>query len=569
MGFTSAGLPAGGRTAHFSVEYDTALPNGLALARGMLRTGESDYQEMAEWFGGIGLIFDLPIPVQITNDAGGASWSDPPNWVAGLISPTITIHSLDPDSMLTDLTRLRYLRVSEVTEMFMASQQHGWFGSATFTGADEGSKGEALSRFLALKFLTGNGLATSTPNRFDVTDSWLNSQRPNYVDHNPDDINPDVVTGCTTLFLFYLHHQLGFTVEQIVAAGADTLAGVYRNLTGRTDGWVSFRRLVDAHYPVGVEYYPPAETVFPVSEMTAMFSPGGVVCGYSGTSTIFVDRPPVVDLPVRLSSDDPSSAGVPPTVTIPAGALSAEFTVTTTAVAGPFPPKTVALHARYGNRALSTTIQILPPRLGSMTIAPDTVAAGQGATGTVRLSRPSLAGDVVVNLLSVSPGFATVPPTVTIREHDLQATFLISTPAIQIPFTTARADIQASYAGSFADAVLTVTPTVVAGSLATLTLNPALVTGGESSRGTVTLQHPVPTDTLVGLAASDGGAGRPPLPGDGSTVVTVPDSITILAGQTRASFPIRTSSVGRGSRRSVTIMAGAVVTKYARLTIVD
>jgi len=45
---------------------------------------------------------------------------------------------------------LRYLLVSEVTEMYMASQGKGSFESTSiFSGADEGSMGESLSRFLA------------------------------------------------------------------------------------------------------------------------------------------------------------------------------------------------------------------------------------------------------------------------------------------------------------------------------------------------------------------------------------------------------------------------------------
>ncbi len=54
---------------------------------------------------------------------------------------------------------------------------------------------------------------------------WLNSNRPNFVDYNPDDLSPDVVTGCTTLFRCYLHDQPEFGVNQIIAAGAGSLAG--------------------------------------------------------------------------------------------------------------------------------------------------------------------------------------------------------------------------------------------------------------------------------------------------------------------------------------------------------
>lgn len=555
MSIVSTGLSHDGRTTHFQIRYDTALPSALPLAQGLLAACESDYRDMAGWFGLD--LDDLPLQVTITNQGGGASWHD------GITSPpSITIKPLDDTGHAT-LTQIRYLLVSEVTEIFMSAQDRGWFA-----GSDEGSKGEGLSRFLGLQFLLLHHLATSTPDRFGVTADWLNSPRPNYVDHNPDDNAPDTVTGCTTLFLFYLHDQLGYTINQIIAAGADTLGGVYRNLTGRTDGWTAFRTLVDTHYPTGEVYYPAAETVFPVPTLTRIDSPGAVTTGYPGTGRITLDRPALVDLPVQLASGDPALAAVQAAVAVPAGSSSVDFTVTTTALTGPFSPKTVELRAQYAAHALATTLQIDAPQLAGLTVAPTSVPAGTGATATLTLARPSLAGDVVANLLSVAPGFATVPPTVTIPQGQSSHTFPVTTRPIAIPFPTAHADLQAEYAGRTATTRLTITPTVIAGTLASLTLLPASVTGGTPVRGVVTLQQAVPTPTVVGLAATDTGTPHPPLPGhDPSTIATTPASITIPAGSTTGTFTIRTHPVTPGTRRTVTIVAGAVTTKYAPLTV--
>jgi len=272
-------------------------------------------------------------------------------------------------------------------------------------------------------------------------------------------------------------------------------------------------------------------------------------------------------VPIQLISDDTGLITVDGTLIIPAGEMTAEFIVTSTAQPGPFAPKTVGLTARYAGTTLATTVQIVPPRLGSLVVTPNSIPAGAGATGTVTLARASLAGEVVIDLLSASPGFATVPPSVTIGQGQLTATFPITTPTIGIPFSTATAVLQASYAGSTVTARITVTATVVAGIIASLTLQPATVTGGGTGRGTVRLERAVPTDTVVGLAATDAGSGHLPLPGQGSSTATVPDSLTIRAGSTSGSFVIRTTTVPRGTRRTVTIMAGAVTTKYAALTV--
>lgn len=46
------------------------------------------------------------------------------------------------------------------------------------------------------------------------------------------DDGPDAITGCSLLFIYDLFSQLGYTENQIVAAGARTLGGVYKILYG-------------------------------------------------------------------------------------------------------------------------------------------------------------------------------------------------------------------------------------------------------------------------------------------------------------------------------------------------
>jgi hypothetical protein len=64
-----------------------------------------------------------------------------------------------------------------VTEMFMASKNNGWYeDTALLTGADIGSKGEGLSRFLRFQFQLTNGLQNIRfgNGSFEVVDIWLN-----------------------------------------------------------------------------------------------------------------------------------------------------------------------------------------------------------------------------------------------------------------------------------------------------------------------------------------------------------------------------------------------------------
>jgi hypothetical protein len=578
MGNTVKGLPNNGATQHYRIEYDDALPGALSLAQGLQASCEVDFALMQSWFGGFDLIAGYPIRVHIANAWGGAEW---PNPVLGLGYDVTLKPKFSPKPLPTDppptVALLRSLLVAEVTEMFMQTQSAGMGGGGWFQGDDEGSKGEGLSRFLAVQFQIASNLG-STPQvpqaGYAVTEGWLNGQRKNYIDSAPDDNKPepDQTNGCTTAFIYYLHDQLGFTIGQIIAAAASTLSGVYRKLTGRSDAWESFINLVNSHYPPGMPYNPVGDNLFPVSDLSLLDPPDGeITTGYDKPIEILVNNPAMAEVHINLTSDDPSVLTVPQSVTInpglPVGGTSATFTLTALKLAIPFPPKFVTVHADYAGKRLQMTIEVVPPRIASVTLASNSVVCGNSTTGTVTLARPTLSGPVSINVISSSPGFATIAASpVTIPTGGQTANFTVNTPNIEIPFSTARSVIVASYAGSSASATLMVNPKIRAGILASLSLLPATIPGGDTVRGMVTLEEAVDSDTVVGLAAIDGGV--LPRPGAGSSVASVQSpTVTIPKTRTSTEFAIRTERLPARESRAVTIVAGAVVTKYARLTV--
>ena len=150
MVLTITGLTNGGVTAHYKFQYDDSLsapinPGGPEPARtnAVIAASENDFNLMSGWFGGTALDVPVPIPVNVTQFGGGASWRTDSSG-----NLTITINpSLGPAGFV------RYLLVSEMTEQLMRAQGAGWFGTGT-----EGSAGEGLSRFLGAQFLAVNGL---------------------------------------------------------------------------------------------------------------------------------------------------------------------------------------------------------------------------------------------------------------------------------------------------------------------------------------------------------------------------------------------------------------------------
>ena len=369
MAFVATGLPNGGSTTHFSITYDDTLPavRGLDIARDLMNYVEGDLALMQSWFPGVNFQFAFPISVQITGDSGGASWTDPPDialWFG--FHPSIDI--MPGPKPTTGL--VRYLIVAEVTEMFMASHRQKWFGDTHATGADEGSMGESLSRFLSSQFLSVTGVAKSIFSGFSVVHIWLNDpQRPNFVDVAPDDIDPDATTGCGTCFIFFLKDQLGFSIQQIINASASTLAGVYTNLTGKTDGWQTFKDLVDLHYPLGAsKHFPPLDNLFPVADLGAFSAPAVISWVSNDTpniARIILDHPVPAGVDIMLATDDATAIDLPSSIMLG----DSGFVPLDVKVQGPgFVSRDVNLTATYAGTTITAPVTVVPP--GELPVAP-------------------------------------------------------------------------------------------------------------------------------------------------------------------------------------------------------
>jgi len=167
--------------------------------------------------------------------------------------------------------------------------------------------------------------------------------------------------------------------------------------------------------------------------------------------------------------------------------------------------------------------------LSSLSLNPTSVTGGNSSTGTVTLSGPAPAGGTQVALSSSNTTVARVPSSVTVAAGATSASFTVSTSAVAASSTV---NISAIYGGANRSASLTVTPAPPPPpTLASLTLNPANVIGGQSSTGTVTLTGPAPAGGAQVFLSSSNGAAR------------VPSSVTVPAGATGATFTVNTTLV--------------------------
>jgi hypothetical protein len=214
-----------GHTRHFAVYVDPASGrHGIKNAEVVLATCEADYARISRYFGGLKagpfnvILFKYPTGAYHNTCAATDLFCDAP------INPANEAYS-------------EVLNIMEFVEVFESVHRKGWICGS--------SNGEALSRVLATEahppLLRG----------FETARDWLNSSRRNYVDHTLDSDTSYIANGCSVLFLNWLHYQLRYPWQQIVAAGAPTLGRTYTNLTGKTDGFNRFKALIDSQFPAG------------------------------------------------------------------------------------------------------------------------------------------------------------------------------------------------------------------------------------------------------------------------------------------------------------------------------
>jgi hypothetical protein len=172
-------------------------------------------------------------------------------------------------------------------------------------------------------------------------------------------------------------------------------------------------------------------------------------------------------------------------------------------------------------------------------LTPAAVVGNATVNGTIKLAAPAPQAGLVIALASSATN-AQVSSRITVPAGESSAVFTISTSPV-----TARTHAVITAAGEScsASAGVTVHPAI----LATLLLSDTTSAGNSDLRGAVTLNGPAPASgAVVRLQSSD-------------HLVTVPDFVTIPAGETTASFALATRQALSRNSVAVTATYGASV----------
>jgi len=188
--------------------------------------------------------------------------------------------------------------------------------------------------------------------------------------------------------------------------------------------------------------------------MTVVLSAAAVPSGATTQGTVSLNAPQSGSANIALSSSNPAVATVPGTVTIPAGASTATFTVTAVAQG------TATITATMSGSSAQSgalTVTARTTALAAISLSASSVVEGNAVMGTATLTAAAPAGGAVVELSSTGP--VIMPGSITVGAGATGAIFSIST---RPGGGGASATITGSYGGATASAVLSVTKPSVA-----------------------------------------------------------------------------------------------------------
>ena len=260
-----------------------------------------------------------------------------------------------------------------------------------------------------------------------------------------------------------------------------------------------------------VEVSPPPPVVTGIEPATRMLAKGA-----PGTLRVNVSRAPNTATAVQLSSGSPSVASVPPTVTIPAGALSAEFPVTALQVGQ------AVIRASLNGGTASATITVVPAELVALSVAPQ--APTMYATDTQAFSATGTLTDNTTQDFTPQSAWSSSDPAV--------ASVALGAVSALAPGTTT---LSAAYTYTNSQGAVTTISgatllTVKAASALTLSAPASSLYVGQSMPVTVTAADPAgPQGLMVSLAATGG--------------VSVPQTVFIGANQSQASFTVTATAL--------------------------
>ncbi|WP_025229134.1 beta strand repeat-containing protein [Fimbriimonas ginsengisoli] len=286
-------------------------------------------------------------------------------------------------------------------------------------------------------------------------------------------------------------------------------------------------------------------------------TPNTLVGGNVTSGRISLSAPALVGgggVVVNLTTDTPSLISFPggSQVTVPEGLSSVNFTVKTAGV----DKKTfanVTASVLGVNRTAAMTLTTA--NLLNLTFNPQVVAGLSSTTGTLVLDGEAGPNGFDVTLGGAPAGFVINPTTIHFGNAETSHTFTVTTPNVTSN-ATVRVTANRAASGEYQAGSVSNTFTVVTATIASISIDPSTVNGGDTATLTVNLSAPAPASgVLVNLASSD------------PATATIASSVTIPAGAQTATVDVPTQVISKTKVVTITASRSATDSKSATLTV--
>ncbi len=191
----------------------------------------------------------------------------------------------------------------------------------------------------------------------------------------------------------------------------------------------------------------------PTGKIILALLPQATLGDTTSAAVIILNAPaPGGGLTFSVKTNRPDLVEVPQSVSVPAGTDHVKFEIQTRAVQD---DETLAKISISANQLARSNTLVLFPTLAALTLSPEKLRGGSGASGSIVLRRKAPPEGIPIALSSNNPALVTLPQQIKVPEGQNTATFAITTRPVS---TETPVIITATYAGVTRKATLTIVP---------------------------------------------------------------------------------------------------------------
>jgi RHS repeat-associated protein len=320
-------------------------------------------------------------------------------------------------------------------------------------------------------------------------------------------------------------------------------------VTGLTLGTATVTGTLNGTVISTITVVPPPVLITTLGPVPPITPPLTLAKGRAGVLRVTVNRVPLNPTIVSLSNSATSLVTVPPTVTVPAGALFADFPVTTQNEG------TATITASLNGSSVTADVVVIAPEVDAIVVTPATPTVF--ATEPVQFTATATMTDSTTQPLTTGVTWTSSNPTVaTIDNTGLATTITAGTTTIKVATTNSLGPVTG-------ETLLTVQPTPA------LTLTPTVATllVGQATTLTIASAAPAPTGGLM-VTLTQTGTGSVTVVGNATIPATQSSVSVVVSGASPGLVTVTGTAVGRtpGSTQFTVTLPPPTITGFTPAT---